>query len=630
MEVRQGYKQTEQGVIPEDWDVKPLRALANIRSGIAKNSNTSVSDPIRVHYLRVANVQDGFLDLTDMSHIEVSRSDLNRFSVLPGDVLMNEGGDLDKLGRGSIWRGEFQPCIHQNHVFVVRCGSSVSPEYLTIWSSGTKARRYFLIAGKQTTNLASINKTSLGELPVVLPTQDEQRVIVAALSDMDALLDGLDRLIAKKRAVKQATMQQLLTGQTRLPGFSGAWHIQVLGLSAELKARIGWQGLTTAEYLDSGDYCLVTGTDFIDGEIAWGGCHFVTEMRYAQDSYIQVRTGDILVTKDGTIGKVALVRELDKPATLNSGVFVIRPKEGGFAPEFFFYLLRSRAFEEFLDELSAGSTINHLYQKDFVGFSYLLPPSIEEQTAIAAVLRDMDAEITALETRRAKTRDIKLGMMQELLTGRTRLVVPAVESPGNVVDFQVEKVKAKGHNWQINEAVVISVLASRFGSEQYPLGRKRCTKLAYLLHRHVEHVAEGFRKKAAGPYNPDVKYKGPEDIAQKNGYIRPHKNGNFSGFVAADNIIQAQTYFMDWYGQEVLGWLEQFRRKTNDELELLTTVDMSVEDLKQKGSIINLENVKSVIATHPEWKPKLEREIFSDFNIRRAIRSVSVMFAEQG
>jgi type I restriction enzyme, S subunit len=131
---------------------------------------------------------------------------------------------------------------------------------------------------------------------------------------------------------------------------------------------------------------------------------------------------DVLVTKDGTIGKVALISKLPKPATLNSGVFVIRPIEGAFHPEFFYYLLCSNVFTEFLNQLSAGSTINHLYQKDFVNFIYKTPETIEEQIAIAAILSDMDAEIASLEAKLTKVNNFKHGMMQELLTGRVRLV----------------------------------------------------------------------------------------------------------------------------------------------------------------------------------------------------------------
>jgi type I restriction enzyme S subunit len=198
--------------------------------------------------------------------------------------------------------------------------------------------------------------------------------------------------------------------------------VKRLGNTAILKARIGWQGLTTAEYRDSGYYYLVTGNEFKDGYIDWGKCHYVDESRYKQDKYIQLKNHDVLVTKDGTIGKVALVADLPKPATLNSGVFVIRPLEDAFHPEFLYCLLCSKVFTEFLVQLSAGSTINHLYQKDFVGFVYETPATIDEQTAIAAILSDMDGKIASLKARLAKARQLKQGMMQELLTGRIRLV----------------------------------------------------------------------------------------------------------------------------------------------------------------------------------------------------------------
>jgi type I restriction enzyme, S subunit len=266
-----------------------------------------------------------------------------------------------------------------------------------------------------------VDRNDLHKLEVVCPSLPEQRAIAAALSDADALIASLEKLIAKKRDLKQATMQELLTGRTRLPGFRGNWEPLNMADKSQLKARIGWQGLTTAEYLDTGDYYLVTGTDFADGHIIWGTCHFVDQSRYAQDKLIQLRQGDILLTKDGTIGKVAYVDSLPGPATLNSGVFVIRPRDSAYAPQFLYRILSSRVFDDFLIRLQAGSTITHLYQKDFVNFSFLAPET-PEQVAIAEVLSDTDAEIAALEKRLSKTRDLKRGMMQELLTGRTRLV----------------------------------------------------------------------------------------------------------------------------------------------------------------------------------------------------------------
>lgn len=238
----------------------------------------------------------------------------------------------------------------------------------------------------------------------------------------------------------------------------------------------------------------------------------------------------------------------------------------------------------------------------------------------------MDADLAALEAKLAKARSLKQALMQELLTGRIRLVQPA----SNVMPFpekaQPTPTSTGSHNKQINEAVIIGVLSKHFGTESYPLPRKRRVKLTYLLHRYTAGKAEGYLKKAAGPYDPGTKYKGPETIALKNGYVREHHNGSFPGFVAGDKIVQAENYFEKWYGSDALAWLEQFKYKKTDELELLTTVDMAMVDLAAEGRTIDLLSVKAVIAGHPEWVPKLSREIFSDANIERAISVCEGLF----
>lgn len=209
------FKDSELGRLPRGWEVQRLSKIAEVRSGVAKNTNKTVSDPVAVNYLRVANVQDGYLDLSEVSQLTISKGDLERYSVLPGDVLMNEGGDLDKLGRGTVWRGQLTPCIHQNHVFVVRCGSSLDPEYLNAWTSASSARRYFLVAGKQTTNLASINKNAIGQLPVAIPPKAEQTAIVQALATLDGQVSSEGNRLSKLQTLKKGLMHDLLTGRVR-------------------------------------------------------------------------------------------------------------------------------------------------------------------------------------------------------------------------------------------------------------------------------------------------------------------------------------------------------------------------------------------------------------------------------
>ncbi|MBF0231404.1 MAG: restriction endonuclease subunit S [Desulfamplus sp.] len=276
--------------------------------------------------------------------------------------------------------------------------------------------QYIELIYRGNANQASINLKELFAFKIPFPpTLTEQTAIANALSDADALITSLEKLIAKKRNIKQGAMQKLLQPKE-------GWEVKRLGEAATLKARIGWQGLTTAEYNITGDYYLITGTEFKNGFIDWESCFYVDEGRFRQDKNIQIRERDILVTKDGTIGKIAFIKEILKPATLNSGVFVIRPIDNAFSPEFFYYLLLSDVFKRFLSQLSAGSTINHLYQKDFITFKFQTPNNIEEQTHIAVILSDMDNEITALENKLEKYKKIKLGMMQNLLTGRIRLI----------------------------------------------------------------------------------------------------------------------------------------------------------------------------------------------------------------
>ncbi len=172
------------------------------------------------------------------------------------------------------------------------------------------------------------------------------------------------------------------------------WSIQRIKDTTYLKGRVGWKGLTSDEYLEDGYAYLVTGTDFSNRFISWNECHYVERDRYEDDPFIQLRNGDLLITKDGTIGKLALVKDLDRPACLNSGIFLVRP-ERLYITEYLYWVLSSQAFSVFCDLSSFGSTIQHLYQNVFERFAFPIP-SPEEQSAIAAFLDRETAKIDAL------------------------------------------------------------------------------------------------------------------------------------------------------------------------------------------------------------------------------------------
>lgn len=417
MKVKPGYTQTEAGVIPSSWVLAELQEVCGepITYGIVQCGPHLENG---IPYIRVSDMNSQELDVSGM--LRTSPTIAARFSrstVKEGDIvyaLRGKIGEVRRVGPMIAGANLTQGTARLSPSESVRTG------YL-LWALRSQhSLRQAELEAKGST-FREITLADLRRIQLTIPSPAEQEAISEALSGADTFVESLEQLIAKKRQLKQGAMQELLTGKKRLPGFRGSWTIKRLGSSASLKARIGWQGLTTAEYLESGYYYLVTGTEFKEGYVDWSNCHYVDEVRYKQDKKIQLKEHDVLVTKDGTIGKVALISHLPRPATLNSGVFVIRPIDGAFHPEFFYYLLCSNTFTEFLVQLSAGSTITHLYQKDFVNFVYKTP-TIEEQSAIAAILSDMDAEIAALEAKLAKARQLKQGMMQELLTGRIRLV----------------------------------------------------------------------------------------------------------------------------------------------------------------------------------------------------------------
>lgn len=204
------------GEVPAHWSVKALKCVATVQTGVAKGKDNTGKKTVVVPYLRVANVQDGYLALDDMAEIEIPSSDLPRYLLRSGDVLMNEGGDFDKLGRGHVWRAEIEPCIHQNHVFAVR-PHSVAPEWLNTVTSSSYAQFYFMSRSKQSTNLASISSTSIMELPVVLPPPAEQQHLLAFLerstAQLKSLIEEAVLSIELLRERRSALISAAVTGQ---------------------------------------------------------------------------------------------------------------------------------------------------------------------------------------------------------------------------------------------------------------------------------------------------------------------------------------------------------------------------------------------------------------------------------
>ncbi len=201
---------------PEDRFV-PLSVIADVVSGVAKGSDLKGKQTRIVPYLRVANVQDGFLDLSEIKEIEATERDIEKYVLQPGDILMTEGGDFDKLGRGAMWSGQVKECIHQNHIFRVRLSNAYEPKFFEYYLRSSKAKLYFLRCAKQTTNLASINMSQLKALPIPQEDRNKQEQFVAALELIERQIQAAKSKGEHFEQVFQALLQRAFNGELTAP-----------------------------------------------------------------------------------------------------------------------------------------------------------------------------------------------------------------------------------------------------------------------------------------------------------------------------------------------------------------------------------------------------------------------------
>jgi type I restriction enzyme, S subunit len=400
MEVRPGYKRTEVGLIPEEWDVKPLSSVLRKGrlGGNYPNQNREADHPL----MKMGNLARGYMDLSKVEYISPSITPDPIHMLHYGDVLFNTRNTLDLVGKVAIWRDELPVAFYNSNLMRLEFDPQevCSSEYANcaLNSAGAIVRLRALATG--TTSVAAIYTRDLLRMPFIVPPQAEQRAIATALSDVDALLAKLDALIAKKRDLKQAAMQQLLTGQTRLPGFSGEWEVKRL----EDMAKVGRGRVISHREISNAvvpQFPVYSSQTFNDGVMGY------------LDTY-DFDGEYVTWTTDGVNAGKVFYRNGRFNCTNVCGTI----KTSNVDAKFLSLALDRVARKHVSTNLANPKLMNGVMKKIEVA----VPTTLLEQAAIATVLSDMDAEIAALEARRDKTRALKQGMMQELLTGRIRLV----------------------------------------------------------------------------------------------------------------------------------------------------------------------------------------------------------------
>ena len=266
----------------------------------------------------------------------------------------------------------------------------------------------------------SIKDSVFFEMPIPIPHIEEQRKIGEYLTHHDHLITLHQRKYDKLTNMKKSMLEKMFpknganVPEIRFKGFTDAWEQRKLSEIATMHARIGWQNLRTSEFLDSGDYMLITGTDFMDGAVNFDTCHYVERERYEQDKHIQIRNGSILITKDGTLGKVAYIQGLTMPATLNAGVFNVEIKdEKEVDDRYLFQYLKAPFLMDYIDKKVTGGTIKHLNQNILVDFPVVLPPKAEQEK-IGQYFTNLDRLITLHQRELEKLKNLKKACLEKM------------------------------------------------------------------------------------------------------------------------------------------------------------------------------------------------------------------------
>ena len=396
-EVPVGYKRTEVGVIPEEWKVDRIDQHTSIKTG-SKNTEDKQEDGDYPFFVRSQKVER-----------------INSYSY-DGEAVLTAG---DGVGTGKVFhyiQGQFD--VHQRVYRITDFSDRLNGRYFFYQFSAEFYNRIMSMTAKSSVD--SVRLEMIAGMQIPLPPSTEQRAIAEALSDVDESLAALEELIAKKRAIKQAAMQQLLTGKTRLPGFSGAWETKWLG---ELGSLSKGRGIKREDVSGTGLPCIRYGElytryqDYILDPVSRISPAIALET-------LPIKKGDLLFAGSGeTAEEIGICAAYigKEPAYAGGDIITLTPS--GQNSIYLGYLMNHPTVAIQKARMGQGDAVVHISANNLAQVRINLP-SLTEQTAIANVLSDMDAEIAALERRRDKARAIKQGMMQQLLTGRVRLVKP--------------------------------------------------------------------------------------------------------------------------------------------------------------------------------------------------------------
>ncbi|MCI7501653.1 MAG: restriction endonuclease subunit S [Campylobacter sp.] len=421
------------GEIPKHWEISKIKYVAKLKTGGTPNNSFGINVENNGYpWITPANIDENFNIKADKFITEESLK-ISNFSLFYSHtiLLIGIGATVGKIG----YLLEKSYCNQQITALIP---FNINSKFLLYYLHFIKHK---IILEASTNTLPIINNKILNNISVIYPPLNEQKKIAEFLDKkceiIDKRLSNLERKIKSLKEYKKSLISECVTtglnpknmefkdsGIPWIGQIPKHWKISKIKYECFLKGRIGWQGLTTAEYIEEGAY-LVTGVDFLNGNIDWQNCVRVSEWRFNQAPEIQIKNNDLLITKDGTVGKIALTKDTPKQATLNSGVMLIRPKNKNYYEKFLFYILSSDQFWLWFSYINSGNTtIIHLYQNSFDNFSFTLPP-LNEQKEIAEFLDKKCEKIDRLNENYTKQitalKEYKKSLIYECVTGKKEI-----------------------------------------------------------------------------------------------------------------------------------------------------------------------------------------------------------------
>lgn len=420
MSVPDGFKVSEVGVIPQDWDVKKLGDIGKFKNGINKGKEDFGFGYPFVNLLDIFG-NTKLSNISSLGLVNSSQQERHDYNLKKGDILfVRSSVKPEGVGLTSVIMQDLDNSVYSGFLIRFRDFDLLDLNYKQHCFSEQGFRKRLIDNSTVSAN-TNINQDALKKLYIPLPPLTEQKAIAQSLSDVDNLITAIDKLITKKRNIKQGTMQELLTGKKRLPGFSGEWEVKKFD---DITKLITCGLAATPKYVrEEIGKPFLSAQNVRNGKVIYDNYKYISHELFNQiTKYSKPQKGDLLYTRVGAgIGEAGIIED-DFEFGIYVSLTLIRTNEKELHNYFLLHLLNSYTYKSLAKNGQfAGGGVQNLNVQIVKEFLIPLPP-IPEQKAIAKILTEMDKEIEALEKKREKYKNIKQGMMQELLTGKTRII----------------------------------------------------------------------------------------------------------------------------------------------------------------------------------------------------------------